>query len=83
VGWCTLPAVSEQLSQLVQYLGIFLIKVESKTRKANIFAASRFSTLNSVPHRTDMRDILCCEIFTKICRTEVGLKSEKNNRDFT
>jgi len=43
----------------------------------------RLSTLNSVPHRTDLRDISCWEIFTKFCRIEFGLKSDKNNRHFT
>ena len=35
------------------------------------------------PHRTHLRDILFWETFTKICRIEVGLKSDKNNRHFT
>jgi len=34
-------------------------------------------TLHSVPHRADLRDISCWEIFTKFCRIEVELKSDK------
>jgi hypothetical protein len=63
--------------QLVQYVyvAIFLIEVASRLRKANVFAASRlFVHTELSPHGMDPRDILCWEIFTKICRIEVLVK---------